>query len=64
MRNKTSIIVAVFLLISTSAYAQPAFEEVVDDTAPIPGIFIAIAAAIGLGIMNQLRTKKNNRLHH
>jgi len=33
----------------TIASAQPAFEEEVDDTAPIPGIVIAVLAGLFIG---------------
>lgn len=47
-----------FLTLSVSAAAQPAFDPTVDDPgAPIPGIAIAIAAAIGIAVVKLRRNK-------
>ncbi|MEN8817196.1 MAG: hypothetical protein ABF274_10070 [Nonlabens sp.] len=51
MKNKKYIILYLFLVITTISYAQPTFEEEVEDVASIPGLFLALAAAIGIGIL-------------
>ncbi|MFT5926051.1 MAG: hypothetical protein ACI9WL_000794 [Rubritalea sp.] len=56
MKNNTYIVLAILMIATTSAYAQPGFDNTVDDVAPIPGIVIAIIAAIGIGIV-KLRKK-------
>jgi hypothetical protein len=56
MKNNTYIFLAILMIATTSAYAQPGFDNTVDDVAPIPGIVIAIIAAIGIGIV-KLRKK-------
>jgi hypothetical protein len=56
MKKNTYIVLAILMIATTSAYAQPGFDNTVDDVAPIPGIVIAIIAALGIGIV-KLRKK-------
>ena len=56
MKNIKLITLVAFLTVSTAAMAQPGFAGDVGD-APIPGIALAIAAAIGLGVVKLKRNK-------
>ena len=58
MKNKY-VILAILIVITTTVQAQPGFDQGVDDvgTVPIPGILLAIAVAVGLGV-TKLRSKK------
>jgi hypothetical protein len=57
MKNKKYLVLAILMIATTIAYAQPGFAETVEDAeAPIPGIVIAIIAAIGIGVI-KLRKK-------
>lgn len=59
--KKIKSLAVIALFVSTTAMAQGTgaidFEEDVTDTAPIPGIALAIAAAIGIGFV-KLKPKK------
>lgn len=57
MKNNKYIVLALCLVITTVCFAQPGFERDVEDVASIPGIFLAIAAAIGIGV-SKFRNKK------
>lgn len=58
MKNNKYLVLAIFILIGTMAHAQaPGFEEDVTDAAPIPGLLLALCAAIGIGVA-KLRAKK------
>lgn len=58
MKNLKLIALAAFLTLSTTAFAQgPAFDDDVEDVAPIPGIALAIAAAVGIGVVKLKRNK-------
>ncbi|MGJ8683808.1 MAG: hypothetical protein ACSHWW_04255 [Nonlabens sp.] len=60
MKNIKLLALIAFLTVSTTAMAQtaPGFGATLDDTgAPIPGIALAIAAAIGLGVVKLKRNK-------
>jgi len=57
MKNIKLIAVIAFLTVSTAAMAQPVFDTDVPDEAPIPGIALAIAAAIGVGVVKLRRNK-------
>lgn len=60
MKNIKSIALIAFLTLSMTAMAQPGFPDgtdVEDATAPIPGIALAIAAAIGIGFVKLKRKK-------
>jgi hypothetical protein len=50
MKNNKYIVLVILLTASSAIYAQPGFDPGIEDTAPIPGIFLAIAAAIGIGV--------------
>lgn len=56
--NKTFVAFALCLFMTTISIAQPGFEETVDDVAPIPGILLAIAVAVGLGVRKTLKSRK------
>lgn len=57
MKNNKYLVLAIFILIGTMAHAQaPGFVDDVDD-APIPGLLLAVCAAIGIGVA-KLRAKK------
>jgi hypothetical protein len=56
MKNNIYTVLVILMISTTSAFAQPGFDDSVDDVAPIPGIVIAIIAAIGIGIV-KLRKK-------
>jgi hypothetical protein len=53
MKNKKCLVLAILMIATTAASAQPSFNDSVDDTeqAPIPGIVIAIIAAVGIGVL-------------
>ncbi len=51
------VFLMVVLLVSASAAAQPAFDPDVDDVAPVPGIALALAVGLYLGV-KQLRNKE------
>ncbi|WP_405370068.1 hypothetical protein [Nonlabens sp. Asnod2-A12] len=58
MKNNKYLVLAVFILVGTIAHAQaPGFVDDVEDTAPIPGLLLAVCAAIGIGVA-KLRAKK------
>lgn len=57
MKNNKYLVLAIFILIGTIAHAQVGFEEDVTDAAPIPGLLLALCAAIGIGVA-KLRAKK------
>jgi len=62
MKNRF-IMLAILLIFSTSVYAQsgPGFDDDVIDNptaAPIPGLFIAIAVAIGIGVVKLIKINK------
>ncbi|MEO9953006.1 hypothetical protein [Nonlabens sp.] len=61
MKNNKYLILAIFILVGTIAHAQaPGFVDDVndvEDTAPIPGLLLAVCAAIGIGVA-KLRAKK------
>ena len=60
MKNNKYLVLAIFILIGTMAHAQAGFmDDVTDveDTAPIPGLLLAVCAAIGIGVA-KLRAKK------
>lgn len=61
MKNIKLIALVAFLTLSTGAMAQPGFgdagDNVDDANAPIPGIALAIAAAVGLGVVKLKRNK-------
>jgi hypothetical protein len=48
MKNNKYIILALCLVATTVCFAQPGFEPDVEDVASIPGMFLAIVAAIGI----------------
>ena len=55
---KKFILAASFICLTTVASAQgPGFVDDVDDVAPIPGIALALAAAVGLGVVKLRRNK-------
>ncbi|MFB0904958.1 MAG: hypothetical protein QMB11_11290 [Nonlabens sp.] len=57
MKNNKYLVLAILMIATTTAYAQPGFDGDVEDAqAPIPGIVIAVIAAIGIGIV-KLRKK-------
>jgi len=61
MKNLKLITLVAFLTLCTTAFAQqgaPPFDDDLDDTgAPIPGIALAIAAAVGIGVVKLKRDK-------
>lgn len=62
MKNIKSIALIAFLTLSMTAVAQPGFDstggtDVEDAQAPIPGIALAIAAAVGIGFVKLKRKK-------
>ncbi|KEZ92627.1 hypothetical protein [Nonlabens ulvanivorans] len=59
MKNIKSIALIAFLTLSMTAMAQPGFPDGTDveDAAPIPGIALAIAAAVGIGFVKLKRKK-------
>ncbi|WP_298952060.1 hypothetical protein [uncultured Nonlabens sp.] len=58
MNNNKYVVLVIFILIGTIAHAQaPGFVDDVEDTAPIPGLLLAVCAAIGIGVA-KLRSKK------
>ncbi|WP_397302033.1 hypothetical protein [Nonlabens ulvanivorans] len=62
MKNIKSIALIAFLTLSMTAMAQPDFgptggTDVEDAQAPIPGIALAIAAAVGIGFVKLKRKK-------
>ncbi|MBF4984699.1 hypothetical protein FNJ87_10265 [Nonlabens mediterrranea] len=57
MKNIKLIALIAFLTLSMTAVAQPGFVEDVPDAAPIPGIALAIAAAVGIGFVKLKRKK-------
>lgn len=56
MKNSKYLFLVLFLLVTTVSFAQPGFEEDVEDVASIPGMLIAAAAAIGIAV-SKLRNK-------
>ncbi|MGB3592386.1 MAG: hypothetical protein WBA16_11940 [Nonlabens sp.] len=51
MKNKKHLLfVLIALLSSVYATAQPGFDPDVDDVAPIPGLLLAAAAGIVVGV--------------
>lgn len=57
MKNNKYVIFALLFVVTTAAFAQPGFDDTVDDVAAIPGLLLAIAAAVGIGVA-KLRNKK------
>ena len=47
-----------FILFTTISVAQPGFENDIEDTAPIPGIFLAVSAAVGLIVVKLRQDSK------
>lgn len=56
--NKTIVLVMIIGIISPVIYAQPGFAPDTGDVAPIPGIVVAMAAALGIGIYSLKRKNK------
>jgi hypothetical protein len=56
MKNSKYIILVLFLIVTTISFAQPGFDEDVEDVASIPGLLFATAAAIGIAV-SKLRNK-------
>jgi len=56
---KRFLLTACFITCATMAVAAqgPGFVDDVDDVAPIPGIALAIAAAVGIGVVKLRRNK-------
>ncbi len=56
---KKFILTATFIIGATITVAAqgPGFADDVDDVAPIPGIALAIAAAVGIGVVKLRRNK-------
>lgn len=50
MKNNKYIILALLLVVTTVCFAQPGFERDVEDVASIPGLFLAVAAAVGIAV--------------
>lgn len=57
MRNKKYILLVLMLLVISVSYAQPGFDDDIEDTAPIPGLVVAVVAAIGLGAAKLIKKK-------
>lgn len=57
MRNKKYVLLVLMLLVISVSYAQPGFDDDIEDTAPIPGLVIAVVAAIGLGAAKLIKKK-------
>lgn len=62
MKNLKLITLVAFLTLSITAFAQPDFGPDGDNVndanqAPIPGIALAIAAAVGIGVVKLKRDK-------
>ena len=57
MRNKKYILLVLMLLVISVSYAQPGFDDDIEDTAPIPGLVVAVVAAIGLGTAKLIKKK-------
>lgn len=56
---KRFLLTVSFVICATMAVAAqgPGFDDDVDDVAPIPGIALAIAAAVGIGVVKLRRNK-------
>ena len=57
MRNKKYILLVLMLLVISVSYAQPGFDDDIEDVAPIPGLVVAVVAAIGLGTAKLIKKK-------
>lgn len=57
MKNSQKLVLFAFILIGSIANAQPGFDDTVEDVAFIPGIALAIAAALGIGIRKIMKKK-------
>ncbi|WP_167342721.1 MULTISPECIES: hypothetical protein [Nonlabens] len=58
MKNSQKLVLFAFILIGSIASAQPGFDDTVEDVAPIPGLLIAAAAAIGIGVRSVYKKSK------
>ena len=57
MKAKLYITLIVLIVSNSIVMAQPGFDDTVEDVAFIPGIALAIAAALGIGIRNIMKKK-------
>lgn len=59
MKNfKYTIALTCTLLFSVIAFAQPGFEDDVEDVAPIPGLVLAAVAGLAIGAKKIYSSKK------
>ncbi|WP_181072526.1 hypothetical protein [Nonlabens tegetincola] len=57
MKAKLYITLILLLVSNSIVMAQPGFDDTVEDVAFIPGIALAIAAALGIGIRKIMKKK-------
>ncbi|WP_157539248.1 MULTISPECIES: hypothetical protein [Nonlabens] len=57
MKAKLYITLIVLIVSNSIVMAQPGFDDTVEDVAFIPGIALAIAAALGIGIRKIMKKK-------
>ena len=57
MKAKLYITLIVLIVSNSIVMAQPGFDDTVEDVAFIPGIVLAIAAALGIGIRKIMKKK-------
>ncbi|WP_167342731.1 hypothetical protein [Nonlabens sp. SY33080] len=57
MKAKLYITLIILLVSNSIVMAQPGFDDTVEDVAFIPGIALAIAAALGIGIRKIMKKK-------
>ena len=57
MKAKFYITLIVLIVSNSIVMAQPGFDDTVEDVAFIPGIALAIAAALGIGIRKIMKKK-------
>ncbi|MEE2801101.1 MAG: hypothetical protein VX550_02855 [Bacteroidota bacterium] len=57
MKAKLYITLIILIVSNSIVMAQPGFDDTVEDVAFIPGIALAIAAALGIGIRKIMKKK-------
>lgn len=58
MKAKLYITLILLIVSNSIVMAQPGFDDTVEDVAPIPGLLIAAAAAIGIGVRSVYKKSK------